>query len=226
MDDNRIDAIVYPTTRRIAPVIGGNQVGSNAGLSAQTGFPAITVPAGFTSGGFPVGVELLARQFDEPTLIALAFGYEQANRHRRPPQSTPRVGDARRNQSAAVASSKLKAAKLEVTARGNQSIPPSDVQFRVTVRFTFDESTRALAYELTPAGSATHEIAGVYLHRRGNRPNGGVAYVLTHALRRRASGIVTLSPMEAADLKAGKLYIAAVSGKSPLRSARANLTLG
>lgn len=90
MDANRLDAIVYPTVRRIAPLVGGNQAGSNAGLSAQTGLPAISVPAGFTAGGFPVGVELLGRAFAEPRLLALAFAYEQATRHRRPPASTPR----------------------------------------------------------------------------------------------------------------------------------------
>ena len=89
MDQNRLDAILYPTARRIAPLIGGNQVGSNAGLSAQTGFPAISVPAGFTTGGFPVGVELLGRPFAEPTLIALAYSYEQATHHRCPPSTTP-----------------------------------------------------------------------------------------------------------------------------------------
>jgi len=89
MDQNRLDAILYPTARRIAPPIGGNQVGSNAGLSAQTGFPAISVPAGFTTGGFPVGVELLGRPFAEPTLIALAYSYEQATHHRCPPSTTP-----------------------------------------------------------------------------------------------------------------------------------------
>ncbi len=91
MDANRLSAIAYPSTRRIAPRVGGNQVGSNAGLSAQTGFPAITVPAGFTAEGFPVGVELLARPFAEPTLIAVAYSYEQATQHRRPPTSTPRL---------------------------------------------------------------------------------------------------------------------------------------
>ena len=57
MDANRLDAIVYPTSAGSRRVVGGKQVGSNAGLSAQTGFPAISVPAGFTPGGFPVGVE-------------------------------------------------------------------------------------------------------------------------------------------------------------------------
>ena len=83
MDDHKLDALVYPTVRRIAPLVGGNQAGSNAGLSAQTGFPAITVPAGFTASGFPVGVELLGRPFAEPTLLRLAFSYESATRHRR-----------------------------------------------------------------------------------------------------------------------------------------------
>ena len=85
MDGNRLDAIVYPTVRRIAPLIGGGQAGSNAALSANTGFPAISVPAGFTAAGFPVGIELLGRPFAEATLLALAFDFEQATHHRRPP---------------------------------------------------------------------------------------------------------------------------------------------
>src|SRR6185503_16576462 len=91
MDATRLDAIVYPTARRIAPLVGGNQLGSNAGLSAQSGCPAITVPAGTVDGGFPVGVELLERPYAEPVLLALAFSYEQATRRRRPPASAPRV---------------------------------------------------------------------------------------------------------------------------------------
>ena len=100
MDDNRVDALAYPVARRIVPVAGGNQLGSNAGLSAQTGFPAINVPAGFTAGGFPVGIELLGRPFAEPTLIALAYSFEQLTRHRRPPSfardaNKPRATEAR-----------------------------------------------------------------------------------------------------------------------------------
>jgi len=56
MESERLDAIVYPTIRRIAPIVGGAQPGSNAALSANSGLPAITVPAGFTPGGFPVGI--------------------------------------------------------------------------------------------------------------------------------------------------------------------------
>src|SRR6185503_10776543 len=91
MDATRLDAIVYPTARRMAPLIGGNQLGSSAGLSAQSGCPAITVPAGTVDGGFPVGVELLGRPFGEPVLLALAYAYEQATKRRRPPPAAPRL---------------------------------------------------------------------------------------------------------------------------------------
>src|SRR5262249_10215255 len=90
-DGSPVDVLADPVVRRIAPVIPGNQIGSNAGLSAQTGFPAINVPAGFTAGGFPVGLELLGRQFAEPTLIALAYAFELAIPHRKPPGLPPRV---------------------------------------------------------------------------------------------------------------------------------------
>ena len=89
MADNGVDALAYPTIRRTANVIGEQQMGSNCQLSANSGLPAITAPAGFTPDGLPVGVELLGRAWSEPQLIKLAYAYEQATRHRRPPSSTP-----------------------------------------------------------------------------------------------------------------------------------------
>ncbi|MBW4721367.1 amidase family protein [Saccharothrix obliqua] len=90
MADHDLDALVYPTVPRQAAPIRQPQVGSGAcALAANTGFPALTVPAGFTPDGMPVGVELLGAPFSEPTLLGLAFDYEQATHHRRPPASTP-----------------------------------------------------------------------------------------------------------------------------------------
>jgi Asp-tRNA(Asn)/Glu-tRNA(Gln) amidotransferase A subunit family amidase len=88
MDDRNIDAIMYPTMRRKAALIGQSQGGNNCFLSARSGLPAITVPAGFTADGIPVGVELLGRTWDESTLFRLAYSFEQATLHRRPPGST------------------------------------------------------------------------------------------------------------------------------------------
>ena len=89
MADSRLDALAYPTIRRKANVAGQAQAGTNCHLSANSGLPAIVVPAGFTPDGLPVGVELLGRAWSEPQLIKLAYSYERATRHRRPPQSTP-----------------------------------------------------------------------------------------------------------------------------------------
>jgi hypothetical protein len=212
MDANRLDVLVYPTVRRIAPLIGGNQAGSNAGLSAQTGCPAISVPAGTVEGGFPVGVELLGRPFAEPVLLALAFSYEQATHHRRPPASAPRVVRKRLDRAAPAAPPGSARIDLEVTG-----------PFRVSARLVVDEPARQIYYSLSPVGESG-EIGGVYLHRRANRPNGGVAHVLAKALRGRVTGVVTLLDAELADLKAGKCYLAAVSRRSPFVAARADVT--
>jgi len=89
MADSRLDALAYPTIRRKANTAGQAQAGTNCHLSANSGLPAIVVPGGFTPDGLPVGVELLGRAWSEPLLIKLAYAYEQATRHRRPPTSTP-----------------------------------------------------------------------------------------------------------------------------------------
>jgi Asp-tRNA(Asn)/Glu-tRNA(Gln) amidotransferase A subunit family amidase len=95
MAANRLDAILYPHQRRLVVPIGEEQVERNGILSNSTGFPAITFPGGFSPPtataplGVPVGIELLGPEWNEPTLIALAFAFEQAVRPRRPPAATP-----------------------------------------------------------------------------------------------------------------------------------------
>jgi amidase len=91
MADNRLDALVYPTVSQKAALLNEVQPleSITCYLSANAGLPAITVPGGFTADGFPVGIELLARPWSEPTLLKLAYAYEQATRHRQPPASTP-----------------------------------------------------------------------------------------------------------------------------------------
>lgn len=228
MEANRLDAVVYPTIRRIAPAVGGNQAGSNAGLSAQSGFPAISVPAGFTAAGFPVGIELLGRPFAEPTLLGLAYAYEQGTRHRRPPATTPSIATAagtpasRRAPAADTRVAPL-IAPVRVAATGAQAVPPVTVPFALTADFSFDASSRRLAYELRVSGEA-RQVGGIYLHRRATRPNGGVAHILVQSPGVRTAGAVTLTDAEVADLRAGRLYVAAVSATDPRLSARGNLT--
>ena len=95
MAEHDLDALAYPTIRRVAAPIGENQQGSNGCFSANSGLPAITVPVGFTDEGLAVGLELLGRAWSEARLIGLAYAYEQATQHRRSPTSTPSLSGAR-----------------------------------------------------------------------------------------------------------------------------------
>ena len=90
MDRHRLDALAYPTWSNPPRPIGDLRTphGDNNQLFApSTGFPAITVPMGYLrENTLPAGVQLLGRAWSEPTLIGLAFAYEQATKHRRPPR--------------------------------------------------------------------------------------------------------------------------------------------
>jgi amidase len=95
MADHELDAILYPHQRRLVAPIGGPQLERNGVLSNGTGFPAITVPGGFSTPtesaplGVPIGIELIGPEWSESRLIELAFAFEQASRHRKPPVATP-----------------------------------------------------------------------------------------------------------------------------------------
>jgi len=99
MADHKLDALAYATFDHqptlIAPdlmtrrVVEDERLGNNRKLGSILRFPALTVPAGFTIEGIPVGIEFLARPFAETTLFRLAYDYEQATHRRRPPALTP-----------------------------------------------------------------------------------------------------------------------------------------
>lgn len=95
MADNQLDAIVFPHQKRLVVPIGESQVERQGILTSSTGFPSIVVPAGFSSPtdtapiGVPIGMEFVGRPWSEPTLIKLAYAFEQASQLRQPPQTTP-----------------------------------------------------------------------------------------------------------------------------------------
>jgi amidase len=92
MDALKLDALVYPTWSNPPRLIGDLNTphGDNSQLfSPSTGWPAITVPMGYTRGALPAGMTIFGRAWSEPLLIRLAFSYEQATHHRRPPSSAP-----------------------------------------------------------------------------------------------------------------------------------------
>jgi Asp-tRNA(Asn)/Glu-tRNA(Gln) amidotransferase A subunit family amidase len=99
MAKNDVVALVYPHQKRLPVMIGEmNQAERNGILASLAGFPAITVPAGFSAAtagaliGVPVGIEFLSHPFSEPQLLKIAYSFEQATRARKPPRSAPPLG--------------------------------------------------------------------------------------------------------------------------------------
>ena len=83
----RLDAIVAPTGSPAWPtdlINGDHFTGASSTPAAVAGYPSVTVPAGFVRG-LPVGVSFIGRAWSEAKLISLAYGYEQATKHRKPP---------------------------------------------------------------------------------------------------------------------------------------------
>jgi amidase len=94
MDSQRLDAIVAPTggpAWKTDLVNGDHFSGGSSTPAAVAGYPNVTVPAGFVFG-LPVGISIFGRAWSEPTLLAIAYAYEQATRHRRPPGLLPSLG--------------------------------------------------------------------------------------------------------------------------------------
>jgi len=93
MTDAGVVALVYPTWNNPPRLVGDLTTphGNNSPiLSPPTGFPAMTVPMGFVRDGtLPVGLQIFGDAWSEPTLIRIAYAYEQATHHRRPPPTTP-----------------------------------------------------------------------------------------------------------------------------------------
>ncbi len=90
-----LDAIVYPTNSRRAPLITdppsppGGTADSPVTLANFTGYPDLIVPAGFTGDGLPVTLSFLGPAFSEGKLIALGYSFEQLTQARRLPVHTP-----------------------------------------------------------------------------------------------------------------------------------------
>ena len=95
MADNKLDAIVYKTVEHTATLIRdytnppySNMKGTTH-LSTFLGpITTISVPAGFTQDGLPVGITFFGRAFSEAAMIKLGYAYEQATHHRKPPSAS------------------------------------------------------------------------------------------------------------------------------------------
>jgi hypothetical protein len=206
LDEHRLAALAYPTIRRKPAPAGEPQRGSNCQLSAASGLPALSLPAGFTDDGLPVGLELLGPAFADAELLGIAYAFEQQVRHRRAPFSTP----------------PLVAGK-----------PPAVVAFEtrsptktgVGGRFRYDVTTGMLAYDVSVVGVAPAEILAAAIHRGAESAIGAVIVRVLAAGESAGAGSVTLSQQDRERLREGRLWLRLYTLGQPTGTAAAPLRL-
>jgi amidase len=198
MEEHRLDAIVYPTLRIEPQHVGDPQPGTSCALAANSGLPAFSLPAGFTSDGVPVGVELLGKPFDEPRLIAMAYAYEQSAQPRKPPARTP----------------SLVTGELTVAFR----LTGDGV---VSGEAWLDRPTQTLRLELQLGDLLGDELLDVKLHRRASGENGPVIALL--GTERRVE--VPIRNEDLDSLLAGSLYVEAYTKAHPQGAGRAQVSV-
>ena len=143
MTEADIDVLVYPTLRVKPRRVQEGQFGSICQLAAQSGYPALSMPAGFTDDGVPVGIELLARPFEEEKLVSIGFDYERFAAPRVPPARTPSL------------ISGTLAYDFESDSRN------------LTGQLRLDVPTQTLEYRLTARGMRRQDITAIRVHRGG-----------------------------------------------------------
>ncbi len=203
LEELRVDALAYPTLRRKPALIGEAQGGTNCQLSATTGLPAITVPAGFTADGLPIGLELLAGAWEEAKLLKYAYAWEQSAKPRKAPFSTPPL----------VKGTAPAPTVADITIGG------------ATLKLSYDATTGALRYDASSRLQPTDRVLSLTLHRmEGNLPGPVIAHLLAPN-QVTGTGTITLRGRNREDLVGGRVFVQLYTKQVPLGVERQSVTL-
>ena len=201
MADNKVDVLAYPTLRRKVARINEAALGSTCQLSALTGFPALTMPAGFTADGLPVAVELFSRPFEDARLVGYSHVFENATRHRRAPARTPALD-------------KLSPIRWQASNAALQA------------KFSLNPSTGELSYTITATGLPAADILALTLHRKDKEENGPVIAVFANRDFKTIEGTLTLSDPDRERLSTSGLYLRLASKSTSTNNMRLILKPG
>lgn len=214
MEAMSLDALAYPTMRRVAALIGEPPLGGNCQLSATTDMPALSIPAGFTDEGLPVGLELLGRPFTDTLLLGIGYDYEQAVHPRRPPPYTPALVNGQTPDPI----------RFEVTVTGAELDPSAESTARARARLRFDPVLQTLDYTLEVVGVPAAQVHAVTLHRGGRGEVGPVLHRLLGRGQTEGEGTIVLGHTLRSALEQGNLYLQLYTRKHPSGAARGQLS--
>ncbi|HZI29827.1 MAG TPA: amidase family protein [Gemmatimonadaceae bacterium] len=211
-DSLNLDALIYPTMQRRPAFVGEAQQGATCSLSAQSGLPALSLPAGFTNDGLPVGLEMMGKPFDDVKLVAMAYAFEQSpgGARRRAPLTTPVL---RNGQPPGVQTYRARAGSASVSFRFDAL--RSELHYDVRMPETSMRSSQAIALRRTDAAGAGVSAPRVRVVQRLIGP--GLAL---------SSGVIPLGELDRRALGDGRLGIVHVTSETPLgRAATVERTL-
>jgi amidase len=209
LEAHRLDALVYPTVQREPGYIGDGFLTAgrqNIALSAQSGFPAIAIPAGFTEKGLPVGIDLLGAPYSEVTLLRFSFAWEMAANPRQPPFSAPPLD--------------------------RRGVAPKPVFFGATietqsasaaVKLTYDRLRSVLVGSASIQSSSGETPIALTLQRGYAQECGPILAHVLGLRKARGEFTHTLSARDRADLMEGRLYVHLYTSGAPLGAGRALL---
>lgn len=205
MNRHSVDALVFPTVRTIPAVIGDPQRGSSCSLSANTGLPALSVPAGFTDGGLPIGMEMVGRTLEDARLVAFGYALEQATDHRREPAATPPLENGR------AAAPRV----FELVEGAPDGLVPESTGVRIVGRASLDVPRSELAIEASVDGVAEGDVYAIGLRW----PDGEGGWQVSHRVSgpgvARVSATVRLSAAQRASLNEGRMHLIVLTRDFP-----------
>lgn len=192
LEEQRLDALVYPPIGSLPVFIGEAQPGNNCSLSANSGLPAIALPAGFTGDGLPVGMELLGPFLADVRLLAIAHRVENLLEGRLPPFSSPVLVDG--------AAPAPQAAGVAFAAGG----------ISLSGNFTYTPASGQLHFDLDATASAPDSLYAVVL-MIDQAPLGDLDDPAQHNLLGpldvSAAGEIAASPALRSAIQEGRVYL-------------------